>query len=415
MKKPYEKQLGYDLLRGWCNVTTRSLFSKITSSGKENIPSDGAVILAPNHCNTLMDALVILQDRREPTLFGARADIFRKPILNKFLRYIRILPIPRVRDGLQEVLNNRQTMDEVVEALDHGMKYALFCEGTHRPKHSLLPLKKGLVRTALLANERFAGSKPVYIVPIGLEYEDYYRLQTPLAIQYGEAINVTDYVTEHPDATESEIYRGLLGILKERIASLITYLPDDETYDGRWALTKMAGVEAAMAADESLIEEAATFDSERKAARLSSWSFGQKHPALRVLGKVLIGLVLLPLILLEAIASAPLWGLSAHIVRGLKDKAFSRTARFGVKLAGTPLMVIIWALVFFLCLPWKAALVAFLLAIFSHRIFYTALRYGRILLSDIRLLFGHKELKKRFAELSAKARALTTSNHNSKI
>ena len=415
MKKPYEKQLGYDLLRGWCNVTSRSLFSKITSSGAENIPSDGAVILAPNHCNTLMDALVVLQDRKEPVLFGARADIFRKPFLNKFLRYIRILPIPRVRDGLQEVLNNRQTMDEVVESLDHGMKYALFCEGTHRPKHSLLPLKKGLVRTALLANERFAGSKPVYIVPVGLEYEDYYRLQTSLAIQYGEPINVTEYVTAHPEATESEIYRGLLGILKERIASLITYLPDDETYDGRWALTKMAGPEAAMAADEALIEKAAAFDKERKARRLSMWSFGQGHPVFWTVFKAVLCLLLLPAFLLCAVLSAPMWILSEHLVRGLKDKAFSRTARFGVKLGMTPLMVIIWALVFFLCFPFKRALLLFLLAIVSHRFFYSGVNEARILLSDIRLLFGHKDLKESYARLSGKAKSLTTKNQEPEI
>jgi hypothetical protein len=243
------------------------------------------------------------------------------------------------------VLNNRQTMDEVVECMDHGMRYAMFAEGTHRPMHSLLPLKKGITRTALLANERFGGSKPVYIVPMGLEYEDYYRLQTHLQIRYGEPINVTEYVAAHPDALEAEIHRGLLALLKERMTGLITWLPDDETYEGRWTLTKMAGSEAAMAADETLIGEAAAFERKRKDARLSSWSFSEGTSAGLLIVKVLLGLVLLPIWLFSAVASAPLWITAEHIVRGLKDKAFARTARFGVKLAGTPLMVIIWILI----------------------------------------------------------------------
>ena len=407
MGKPYEKDRRYLLLKAWCDATCRSLFSRITSEDQEKIPSDGAVLLAPNHCNTLMDALVVLQDFKDGTLFGARADVFRKPAIGKFLRFIRILPIPRVRDGLQEVLHNRETMDQVIDCLDHGMRYCMFAEGTHRPKHSLLPLKKGIVRTALLANERFEGRKPVYIVPMGLEYEDYYRLQTPLQIRYGDPINVTEYVAAHPETGEAELYRGLLAILKERMAGLITYLPDDATYDGRWTLTKIADREAAMAADERLITEAAAFEFARKEARLSSWSFGQDHPAFWTVFKTVICLLLLPAWLFCAVTSAPLWIVSEYLVHGLKDKAFGRTARFGVKLAGMPLMVIVWALVFFIGFSFRKALVLFLLAFFSHRLFYSGLNEARILLSDIRLLFGHKNLKRQYARLSAKARALT--------
>ena len=105
-----------------------------------------------------------------------------------------------------------------------------------------------------------------------------------------------------------------------------------------------------------------------------------------ILGKVLLALVFLPCFLFAAVAAAPLWLVSGHIVRGLKDKAFARTARFGVKFAGTLLMVIVWALVFFLCLPWKAAVIAFILAAMSHRFFYASLNFVRILVSDIRLL-----------------------------
>ena len=415
MERTYKKDWRYFVLKSWCDATVRSLFSKIDSQGWEKVPADGAVLLAPNHCNTLMDALVVLQDSRDALLFGARADVFRKPILNKFLRFLCILPIPRVRDGLQEVLHNRETMDEVTERLGQGMRYCMFAEGTHRPMHSLLPLKKGITRTALLANERLGGSKPVYIVPMGLEYEDYYRLQTPLRIRYGEPINVTEYLAAHPDAGEAEIHRGLLSLLKERIAGLINWLPDDERYEGRWTLTKIAGTQAAMAADDNLVAEAAAFEHARKEARLSSWSFGRRNPVLRVLGKILLALLFLPCFLFAAVAAAPLWLVSGHIVRGLKDKAFARTARFGVKFAGTPLMVILWALAFFLCLPWKAAVIAFILATMSHRFFYASLDYARILLSDIRLLCGHKELKENHERLAAKANALKTNNQTKQI
>ena len=396
MRKPYEKDWRYSWARIWCDDAIRSIFSNITSEGKENIPSDGAVILAPNHCNTLMDALVILREWKEATLFGARADIFRKPAVNKILRFLKILPIPRVRDGVQAVLDNRKTMEEVVDCLDHGMKYCMFCEGTHRPKHSLLPLKKGIVRTALLANEKLGGKKPVYIVPVGLEYQDYYRIRTPMTIRYGEPINVTEMVSSTPGIVKSNLFKSILDLLKERISSLITCLPDDETYEGRWALSKIAGQETAMTAGEDSIKDAEEFDRKRKSEKISSWSFGKRREFLRVIAKTVAGIIMLPVVIFATVVSAPMWLLSEYLAAKIKDKAFVRTARFGVKFAMMPLMLIIWGLVFFLCLPFKLAALAFLLALGSYTVFYEALERGRIFISDIRMLFGHKKLKETY-------------------
>ncbi len=398
MRKLYERDWRYSWARIWCDDAIRSMFNHISSEGKENVPTDGAVLLAPNHCNTVMDALVILRDWKDATLFGARADVFQKALVRKILHFLKILPLPRARDGVKAVLDNRSTIEEVVDCLDHGMRYCMFCEGTHRPMHSLLPLKKGIVRTALFANERFGGKKPVYIVPVGLEYQDYYRIRTPLAIRYGEPINVTEFVSSNPDMVESKVYRALLDLLKQRISSLITCLPDDETYDGRWALTKMSGMKAALAANDDKIKDAGLFDLKRRDEKLSFLSFRKDGTGLRILGKSIVFLLLLPMILFATVAAAPMWLISAYLTNKIQDKAFVRTARFGVKFALMPLLMIIWAIVYFLCMPFKLAVIAFLLSFWSHTIFYEALEQGRILVSDIRLRFGHEELKESYSK-----------------
>ena len=394
----YDKDWRYSLARIWCDDAIRSMFNNICSEGKENVPTDGAVILAPNHCNTVMDALVILQDWKDATLFGARADVFRKPLVRKILRFLKILPLPRARDGAKAVLDNRATIEEVVDCLDHGMRYCMFCEGSHRTMHSLLPLKKGIVRTALAANERFGDRKPVYIVPVGLEYQDYYRIKTPLTIRYGKAINVTEFISLNPEMIESQVYKHILDTLKGRLSFLITCLPDDWTYDGRWALTKMSGKEAAMAADKEKIRDAGRFDAERRDEKLSFLSFRRGGNLLLTAGKGIVFLLFLPLILFAAVAAAPMWLISAYLGNSIEDKAFVRTARFVVKFALMPLLMIIWAVVFFIFLPFKVALIAFLLSFWSHSIFYEALERGRVLLSDIRLAMGHKKLKESYSK-----------------
>ena len=93
MSKIYEKNLGYTLLKPYVDWCTKQSYSQCEVRGKENIPTDGAVIIAPNHCNTLMDALVILQAFRNESVFGARADMFKSPFLAKAMFFFRILPV----------------------------------------------------------------------------------------------------------------------------------------------------------------------------------------------------------------------------------------------------------------------------------------------------------------------------------
>ena len=64
-----------------------------------------------------------------------------------------------------------------------------------------------------------------------------------------------------------------------------------------------------------------------------------------------------------------------------------------------PLMLVIWALVYFLCLPFKFAVVAFILSLGSYTVVYEALERGRILLSDIRLMTVHDELNESYKSI----------------
>ena len=92
-EKIYDKDLGYSILKPIVDWNTKHSYRKVEVFGRENIPTDGAVIIAPNHCNTLMDALVILRAFEDESVFGARADIFNKPFIAKIMTFVRILPM----------------------------------------------------------------------------------------------------------------------------------------------------------------------------------------------------------------------------------------------------------------------------------------------------------------------------------
>lgn len=231
MGKIQERDGLYAFLRPYVDWMFRRSYRTFRYIGRENIPADGAVIYAPNHANALCDAMCVLGLDRKQKVFVARADIFRDPKKARILYWLKIMPINRVRDGLDEVRHNDETINKAVDTLHDGVPFCILPEGTHRPKHSLLPLSKGIFRIALQANEQFGAEKPVYIVPVGNEYGDYFHLWDSLTVTVGEPINVTAFAKEHPELDYPQLLMALREELTLRIRKLILWVPDDEHYE----------------------------------------------------------------------------------------------------------------------------------------------------------------------------------------
>lgn len=171
----------------------RCSYRRLRYRGLERVPKDAAIIYTPNHCNALMDALAILFLGSQYKVFVARADIFRRPRLAAILRWLRIMPIRRVRDGWDEVRRNDDTIRESVETLSHGVPFCIMVEGTHHAERSILPLKKGAFRIAIQAAEGLGEQKPLYIVPVRLEFADLYHLWDTLEVTVGEPLPVEPF------------------------------------------------------------------------------------------------------------------------------------------------------------------------------------------------------------------------------
>jgi len=414
MGKIWQENPWYTALRPYSDMCTVASYRQLEIIGKRSLPKDGALILAPNHTNTLMDALVTLSFSKRPIVFGARADIFSNPFVAKLLTYLRILPMVRRRDGIRKVLQNVETINAVVDVLTNGAPFCIFSEGTHRPKHSLLPINKGVTRIALETIHSIGDTKPVYIVPTGIEYGDYYRYRSTCQLTFGKAINVTQFIKENPDLCEAEIHNRLRALLRDGIASMITYLPDDERYDGRWALlkartsplrgipasrlikTQAAAAEVLNAPDE-LLERALAFDSERRAAGISMFSFGRNGLPV----KTLIWIALLPIFIAAALSTLPMWATAEWICRNkIKDRAFGNTVRYCCRFFGYLLLPIILAIVLFLTLHWTWALLLLFLYFFALSFTYDYFEFTRRVISHWRLL-GRKDLKEEYEELKS--------------
>lgn len=305
MDKIQDKDRLYSFLRPYVDWMFRRSYRKFRYIGRENIPTDGAIIFAPNHTNALCDAMAILGIDSRRKVFVARADIFRDPKRAKILHWLKIMPISRVRDGLEEVRHNDETINKAVDTLRDGVPFCILPEGTHRPKHSLLPLSKGIFRIALQANETFGAEKPVYIVPVGLEYGDYYHLWDSLTVNIGKPINVTEFVQTKSREPGAESYPQMIMALREeltcRMRELILWVPDDEHYEENIA--------------RLLADPPAPFDKDKKRPWPGwlRWTF-------------LVGFF--PLFVLSAALTIPLWGMWLLIQKKVADPAFHNSVQY---------------------------------------------------------------------------------------
>lgn len=421
-KNIYDKDFGYNILKPIVDWNLKHSYRKVEVRGKENIPSDGAVIIAPNHCNTLMDALVILRAFSDETVFGARADMFNNSFIAKLMYFIRILPMVRQRDGLRNVLKNYETQEIIVDTLKNKMRFCMFPEGRHRPAHSLQILGKGTFRAALAANAEFGDKMPVYIVPAGIEYGDYFRYRSTSLVTFGKPINVTDTVRSLNLDNEAQIMDHLRKELTAKMSELITYINYDDDYAPKWALTKVRALDfkgslyekmmnnRSIVADiekareekpeqmQELFAKVSAFEKERCKKGVSIYSFGKKCPVLNIIGKGLAAVLGLPYLIFSGVVALPMWAIAEFLRKKIRDKAFRNTAIFGVKLVGNIIFGITYTILAFCLLPWPWALVFLALAGPAYSYIYDYAEFFRRWISDINLLKA-KKLNKMFEAL----------------
>ncbi len=422
MAKIHDYNLGYSLLKPYAGSHTRLSYRKTATIGEERIPKDGAVIIAPNHSNALMDALNVLRSHEGATVFGARADLFKRKPIAAIMTFLRILPMVRERDGIRNVLGNIDTMNTISEALGDGTPFCMFCEGTHRTMHSLLPLKKGIFRTAWTTLDQNPGKK-VYIVPVGLEYGDYFRYRSTCLIEYGEPLDFGEFVDNHDNMPQGEVYLALSRELQDRMSKLITYIPDNDDYEAKWALVRMicAGEKGSLEdrrkenrkiaaiiedylADESrepemrkLLTDVLGYDKKRQDMRISSHSFS--GPKIKGLLKLPFVVCLLPIWLVSAILTMPVWATSWIVCRKTRDTAFHNSLRAGLRIVLSPLTCLIWIIIGASVLPLAGKKIILILIFFVAaysgmlNLFYDYKEFARRTISDVRLMLGGRKLR----------------------
>ncbi len=421
MGKIQDKNIFYELIKWYAGKIFRSTYRKTEIRGLENIPENAAIIYAPNHTSGMTDALSMIFMDGKRKVFVARADIFRNPHVAKILYFFKLMPINRMRDGIRNMKNNGDTFEKAVDVLRDGVPFVIFPEGTHRYEHSLItPLQKGIFRIALKAEKDPDVKSPVCIMPVGIEYSNYFRFFGTQAITVGKPIYISGYMEKYPETDTNSLMNIMRDDLEKEMKKLIFHVPFDENYN---SLIDCSRILAAMRKNrratgcgsfsnrknaESTIAERIAEDNAAAASIMQAPAFpeimetgnlvhdertakkiricsiirrpGRANIAMRSFSAVL----LLPFAIAWSIPSMPIAIADLLAERLLKDKAFINTFRFIGFAVAWPVLFIAYAVILFSGMSWQPAALACAIILPAP---YCIYRYGRlvsILLSDIR-------------------------------
>ena len=204
-------------------------YKKVIIKGKENIPKNSALIFAGNHQNALMDALAISFTYNKQTIFLARSDIFKGKVAI-FLNWLKVLPIYRKdRDKGNTIAKNEEIFKLSVDILTSKKSMGIFPEGTHYGKRRLHILKKGVPRLAFQAETKNNWDLELYIIPVGLYYDNYFQWKRTLIVEYGKAICIKDYKNQYLE-NENKAINTLKNDIAKGIKKIILDIENQKFY-----------------------------------------------------------------------------------------------------------------------------------------------------------------------------------------
>ena len=376
-KKIDEWALDYWLLQCYARLCFRIYFRRIEVVNKQNIPDNQPAILTPNHQNALMDAMVLVCKTGKQNVFLARADIFKGKRLIRFLTFANIMPIYRIRDGIENVKRNDEVFDKTLNVLHNKLNpLGIFPEGNHGDRRRLRPLVKRLFRIAFQAQEKYGNEPGVKIVPIGIDYGHYQHFRTTLFMNVGEPIEVSEFypayhenpvkgINQLKDHFAQKLSRQMIDIQTEEYYELYMHLREIYNDTMRKKLDIREGsLSAKFKADKVMIDLLnrelesqpdsiaglnnlmAQYQEGLKKAGLRDWVLKKDtYPLPVLLIEAIAALVLLPLFMVGAINNCLPYWFTGSRVRNLKDPQFHSSFKYVIGMVAFPLWYLVIAII----------------------------------------------------------------------
>ena len=216
--------LFYKTMRLYTKTALLFFFRKWQVHNASSIPKNASIIFVANHQNAFQDAILIACSTTHEQWFLTRAGVFNNKLVKAILHSFHMMPVYRFRDGVKGLRNNDATIQQCIDLLKNRQSILLFGEGDQGMRYRLRTMQKGFARIALTTQQENDWKLPLYIVPVGVQYDHYYNFRSRVLISYGEAIPVDASLRS---LSEREFYDTLLDKTRKGLLPQIVNIERD--------------------------------------------------------------------------------------------------------------------------------------------------------------------------------------------
>jgi 1-acyl-sn-glycerol-3-phosphate acyltransferase len=206
----------YALLKIPARLALKIYCKKLQINHKAIATIKGPLLLACNHPNSFLDAILLCTIFNKPVFSLARGDAFKKPFVAKILKALHILPVYREREGTEHLQKNYDTFDACINIFKQDGIVLIFSEALCINEWHLRPLKKG---TARLAAAAWQQNIPLQILPIGINYSSFTAFGKHIIINTGEIINKENFATQLN--TDGKLLNDITSSIQSQLSNLV--------------------------------------------------------------------------------------------------------------------------------------------------------------------------------------------------
>ena len=197
----------YAVLKIIVRIASRIFCRKIIINNRALLKEKGPMILACSHPNSFLDAVLMDILFEKPIWSLTRGDAFLNKRITRLFYKLKMLPVYRPSEGVENLSENYKTFDACFELFKRGEIILIFSEGLCENEWHLRSLKKGTARLAYKCQQE---NIPLKILPVGINYSSFKRFGKNLFVNFGNIIVVNEFDKNLSDGTWNQVFNNKL-------------------------------------------------------------------------------------------------------------------------------------------------------------------------------------------------------------
>jgi 1-acyl-sn-glycerol-3-phosphate acyltransferase len=194
----------------------------ITIQNKAVLKKNGPILIACNHPNSFLDAIILATLFKKPIYSLARGDVFKNKRIAKILIALNILPVFRITEGAENLNTNYDTFAKCREIFKQNGVVLIFSEGLCINEWNLRALKKGTARLAFSAwNEGI----DLTVIPAGINYQSFHSFGKNVQLNFGTPILKNNFNIKETEGVSIKIFNEQL---KNELKKLVVEIESHE-------------------------------------------------------------------------------------------------------------------------------------------------------------------------------------------